>query len=153
MTSTRCPYEVLKKCNSRYHLKQPNGCYIYGCYIYKILKLFQLKKISCSKIRELQKTTFTFLNVFYISLKVFYIFQGKSDYCHNTYPTTAQQLFKQIVLLTVLLVTLGRTYRLVSLLLLGLNSVTLPLICPLRLDYQGLAQACCIFVELSVGKA
>ena len=24
----RCPYEAPKKCNSCYHLKQPNGCYI-----------------------------------------------------------------------------------------------------------------------------
>ena len=42
---------------------------------------------------------------------------------------------------------LGQTYRLVSLLLLlGLHSVTLPLIWTLRLDYQGLTKACGIFV-------
>ena len=62
-----CPYEAPKKCNSCYHRKQPNDCYTH-----KILNFFLIKKSRSSKIRELWKMPFTFLNFFYSSF--FFIF-------------------------------------------------------------------------------
>ena len=48
--------------------------------------------------------------------------------------------------------SVAAVHIIISLLPLGLNSVTLPLILPLRPDYQGLAEACCR-LGLSASKA
>ena len=51
----RCTYEAPKKWNCRYCLKQPNGCYIY-----KILKFFNLKNILVRKFEYFKKQFYFF---------------------------------------------------------------------------------------------
>ena len=51
----KCPYEAPKKCNSSYHQKQPNGCYIY-----KILKFFNLEKVEVWKLENFENDFYFF---------------------------------------------------------------------------------------------
>ena len=43
--------------------------------IYKFQKLFHFQKMTTSKIWEIQKTSFTFLNIFYFTFRFYYIFK------------------------------------------------------------------------------